>query len=413
MDCREAQTLLTALHDGELPDADRARVENHLRGCSECGRLLADLARADEVAGVPDPGPGYWDRFNARLADRIDREAEGPRVALPRPKQGWMRQQFRYLVPAVAAAALVVVVVRYGGRAPVAPTPTRPPAESVTEQAALDSAGQRMAKSELEPPPAAGKTGDAAVSRRLPGELDRAAVAPTAPPRPIDKKRSPPGAVQERDEPVDRLRPEGKEMTSEDRAAAPAGIDAPYPTQPASPYRSATAASPPVTEGNGRPSRGQEGRNRMEEGAPATREPKPADEARAAPGARMEMEQHAAEAAMSVGKAREKAGPSALSPDAARTASPCETARKLASRERYREAEAAQRECLARDPSPPAQEKGLLFLAELLDRQARFAEADEILTEVHRQFPESLPLDLYRQQRPAVQKQQMPVPVTR
>jgi hypothetical protein len=78
-----------------------------------------------------------------------------------------------------------------------------------------------------------------------------------------------------------------------------------------------------------------------------------------------------------------------------------------------KEAEAAQRECLAQDPSPPTQEKGLIFLAELLDRQARFADADAVLTEVHRQFPKSLPLDLYRQQRPMVQKQQKTVPVTR
>lgn len=412
MDCREAQTLLNAYHDGELPDGDRARVESHLRGCSECGRLLADLARADEAFGVPEPGAGYWDRFNARLADRIDREADGPKVAVLRPKPGWFRQQLRFLVPAVAAAALVVVVVRYGGRDPVAPTPTRPPAESVAEQAALDSAGQRMAKSEHEPPPAAEKTGDAAVSRRLPGESDRPAVAPAAPPRPIGKKRSPPGAGQERDEPADWQQPEGKEMTPEDRAAAPTGIEAPYPP-PASPYRSATAPSPPVTGADRSVSKAQEEGIRAAKAAPPATEPQPADEAGAAPGARLEMEQHAAEAAMSVGKARAKAGATALSYDSARAASPCETARTLASRGRLKEAEAAQRECLARDPAPPAQEKGLIFLAELLDRQARFAEADEILTEVHRQFPESLPLDRYRQQRPAVQKQQVPVPVTR
>ena len=96
-----------------------------------------------------------------------------------------------------------------------------------------------------------------------------------------------------------------------------------------------------------------------------------------------------------------------------RASSPCETARTLAGQGRYREAEAAQRECLAHDPSPPTQEKGLLFLAELLDRQARFAEADEVLTEVHKQFPKSRPLSLYRQQRPMVQKQQIPVPAIR
>ena len=95
------------------------------------------------------------------------------------------------------------------------------------------------------------------------------------------------------------------------------------------------------------------------------------------------------------------------------TGSPCELARTLAAQERWREAEAAQRACLAQDRSAPAQEKGLVFLAELLDRQARFAEADAVIADVDRQFPQSRPLDLYRQQRPMVQKQPTAVPVTR
>jgi hypothetical protein len=93
--------------------------------------------------------------------------------------------------------------------------------------------------------------------------------------------------------------------------------------------------------------------------------------------------------------------------------SPCELARTLAAKERWREAEAAQRACLAQTRSAPAQEKGLVFLAELLDRQERFAEADAVITEVDRQFPQSRPLDLYRQQRPMVQQQPKAVPVTR
>ena len=106
MDCRETRTLLTAFHDGELPAAERARVEEHLGGCPGCGAQLAGMARADAAAGVPEPGPGYWDRFNARVMDRVEREADGPGVAVLRPKHGWMRQQLRYLVPAAAAAAL-------------------------------------------------------------------------------------------------------------------------------------------------------------------------------------------------------------------------------------------------------------------------------------------------------------------
>jgi hypothetical protein len=93
--------------------------------------------------------------------------------------------------------------------------------------------------------------------------------------------------------------------------------------------------------------------------------------------------------------------------------SPCELARTLADQRRLRDAEVAQRACLAQDRSAPAQEKGLVFLAELLDRQERFAEADAVIADVDRRFPQSRPLDLYRQQRPLVQKQPKAVPVTR
>jgi len=365
MDCRNMQTLLTAFHDGELPDADRARAENHLRGCPECGKLLADLARADEAAGVPDPGPGYWDRFNVRVAERIDREAEGPGVTVLRPKRGWMREQFRFLVPAVAAAVLVVLVVRYGGQYPVAPKPTLPPAASVQEQAAPDSAQRRMAKPEHESP-AAGKAEDAATFRSAPAESNQAAAAPVTPPPAIGKERIPTEAREEKA-----------------RLAAPSEGDAPSPP-PRPTVPGATVGSPPATVAKGVPSDVRSERKKVAGFASPPTEPKRAASAETAAGMKAD---HAT--------------------------SPCETARTLAAKERFREAEVAQRECLEQDPSPPAQEKGLVFLAELLDRQARFAEADAVLAEIHRQFPGSLPLDHYRQQRPMVQKRQSPVPAIR
>ena len=331
MDCRETQTRLTAFHDGELPAADRARVEEHLRGCRECGALLADLARVDQAAAVPDPGPGYWDRFNARVMDRVEREADGPRVAVLRPKHGWMRQQLRYLVPAAAAAALVVMVVRYGGMHPGAPAPTVPPA--VSEPAAPVSAGQRMAKEEPE-------------SRETKKAESAAAARPVPPPVPA-KERFADVTREERDRLADRSVAGGDGEASRDRAAAPVGIDAPSPAE----------------------------------------EPQLAAKAGSASGMNMAKD--------------------------SRAASPCELARTLAAQGRWREAEAAQRACLAQDRAAPAQEKGLVFLAELLDRQERFAEADAVIKEVDRQFPESRPLDLYRQQRPMVQKQPTADPVAR
>jgi len=78
-----------------------------------------------------------------------------------------------------------------------------------------------------------------------------------------------------------------------------------------------------------------------------------------------------------------------------------------------RDAEAAQRACLAGDLNAPSREKGLVFLAELLDRQGRFSEADAVIAEIEKKYTQSRSLDLYLQQRPMVQKQPKAVPVTR
>jgi|GEM_PF-1693060 len=390
MDCRETQSLLTAFHDGELPAAERVMVEEHLRGCPECVALLADLARVDRATGVPDPGPAYWDRFNARVTDRIKGEADGLGVAVLRPKRGWIRQQLRYLVPAAAAAALVVMVVRYGGMQPGAPAPTVPPAGS--GRAAPDTAGERTAKPEAESR-AKKKAESAEASRR---------VAPQA----LANEQGATATREERDRLAKRSMPSGNEVASQDRAAAAPAVGEPSPPQTtfqrapdgqgwpsAGAGRDATgsvapaAGSPPVAAADGMPSRVEGERKKLAGAAAPMAERQGAGKAESASGTRVAKE------------------PSA--------GSTCEQARALAERERIREAEVAQRACLAQDRSATAQEKGLVFLAELLDRQARFSEADAVIAEVDRQFPQSRPLDLYRRQRPMVQKQPGAVPVTR
>ena len=341
MDCRETQKLLSAFHDGELSAADRARVEEHLRGCPECVALLADLARADHAAGAPDPGPEYWDRFNARVMERVEQEAAGAKVTALRPKHGWMRQQFRYLVPAAAAAVLVAVVVRYGGMHPGAPPPTTPSA--AIERAAPEPAGVRGANVEPEP--------------RSMKKTESAAVVRPAPPSVLAKERFSTVTREERDRLAAPSLQAGNVGGSRHRTTAPAAIGVPSP----SPLRTI-------------------------QGAPAGSPPAAAD----------------AESASGMRIAK---GPPA--------GSPCELARELAARERFPEAEEAQRACLAGDLDASSREKGLVFLAELLDRQARFSEADAVLAEVEKQYPRSRPLDRYRQRRPMVQKQPKAVPVTR
>jgi len=382
MDCRETQELLTAFHDGELQAADHARVEEHLRGCRECGALLADLERADRAAGVPDPGPAYWDRFNARVMDRVTQAADGqgwpsagagmdatgfiapadgqgwpsagagrdapgfrapndPKVATLRPKHGWMRQQFRYLIPAAAVAALVVAVVRFEGTPPV----------SEPRPAERDMAGSKAG-------PATPKKGEST------------AVAPPAPQMAVSEDRLAAVAREERERQAYRSLPSGKQagmpLVSESRPA------------PAPAERPSAGAAKDAT------------------GSVVQAVPSPPMASRDAnEGMRLEMqaERKKMAKATSMMAAKEESG-----------TSPCERARILAERERFREAEDAQRACLAGKLPEPAREKGLVFLAELLDRQARFADADAVIAEVDRRFPQSRPLDLYRQQRPLIQK---------
>ncbi|MFA6147712.1 MAG: zf-HC2 domain-containing protein [bacterium] len=426
MECRETQELLTAFHDGELPAAVRARVEEHLRGCRECGALLSDLARADQAAGVPDPGPAYWDRFNARVMDHVTREADGqgcpsaeagrdapgfeaptgPKVALLRPKRGWMRQQLRYLVPTAAAAVLVMVVVRYGGMYPS------------TMDREVQVPGQAGTPRVLSPRPM-----DREV--QVPGQAGTPRVVS---PRPMKIEPPAPGPAVQRSagaEPEFRMEKKGESPVVDQRTATTAR-DGQVPGQAGTPR----VVSPrPMDREVQVP--GQAGTPRILSPRPTKREetppvraaeravvavPSPPVAARAESASeRVMAKDSSAEApsAESLGKMRSKGGATTLAAGLSPSTPPCDRARALAERERFREAETAQRECLAQERSAPAQEKGLVFLAELLDRQARFAEADAVITEVGRQFPRSRPLDLYRRQRPMVQKHPVGVPVTR
>jgi hypothetical protein len=342
MDCREAQEMLSAYHDGELPEAERARVAAHLEGCAECVALLESMARVDAAAGVPDPGTEYWERFNRRVTERIAREQDAPRgTIVPHPKRGWVRQQLRYLVPAAAAAILAVVIFRNIGPEPGPETPVRTGAPATME------------------------------TRRVP--------APPGAPSPPAPRDEPAGAATaEHPQP-----PEGKgiaDRASRSRrmreAPAPSGVAEEKAATSPGP---AAVAPPGVKDADHAASERSVGKRPESEEAPVRK-------AQAAGGKRPDA------AVMAKGESGNSVPPGI-----------CEEARALAGEGRLKDAESAQRVCLARDDSPAAQENGLVFLAELLDRQRRFAEADAIVEEAQKRFPGSRPLERYQQRRSQVQ----------
>ena len=48
--CRETRKHTSDLLDGELDERTAARVERHIRWCTNCGRMLANLSRT--IAGL-------------------------------------------------------------------------------------------------------------------------------------------------------------------------------------------------------------------------------------------------------------------------------------------------------------------------------------------------------------------------
>ncbi|MEW6721121.1 MAG: zf-HC2 domain-containing protein [Thermodesulfobacteriota bacterium] len=347
-DCREIRPMLAAYHDGELSSADRARVDEHLRGCAECSAVLDRLAGIDSSVGVPDPGPEYWDRFNRRVMERLD-AGKGAPAEIVRPKRGWARRGLPYFLPAAAAAALLLLVVRQTGVDPFSRTavPLAPPPSATTATAE---------KASPVPPPALPeKKKEAAkpVAREEAGRSD-----------PLREERAPVGASER--------------FSDESLGKSTLSVPAPSPSVP----REAPAEPAP-------PSRA--------DAALAFRE----EEKRAGSGARTEKGGEEAVAGVAAGMEGRAMAKRAAAPAAA--PSVCDEARSLAGRGRLKEAEAAQRACLEKERAPEAQERGQLFLAELLDRQSRFAEADEVLRETRRQFPASRKLDGYLRQRPEVQ----------
>jgi hypothetical protein len=106
--------LLSGYLDAALDRGERERVESHLQACERCRAELQTLRalQADlRAAPRPEPPPGYWERFAARVESELpEHEPRSPvawaaRVAewfLPSGRLAWTR--------AVGAVATITIV---------------------------------------------------------------------------------------------------------------------------------------------------------------------------------------------------------------------------------------------------------------------------------------------------------------
>ena len=94
---------LSALLDGELPDLERARVEEHLKSCAACAAERDGLAAAmKSLAAVAPVEPSAALRRAVLAA--VDGEPQGLRARFQ------ALFSIRFLVPAAAAAGAVAVL---------------------------------------------------------------------------------------------------------------------------------------------------------------------------------------------------------------------------------------------------------------------------------------------------------------
>lgn len=123
MNCREAQELLSAYHDGELSTGMRSSVAEHVEGCSGCSGELAAFARLSAMAkglDSPEPPQAIWaniesaldiDREGAVLETSVGRaeRSEPRRQRFDRNWRGPLRSTRPTILGLVTTAALVLV----------------------------------------------------------------------------------------------------------------------------------------------------------------------------------------------------------------------------------------------------------------------------------------------------------------
>jgi hypothetical protein len=115
----DAWSMLPWLANGRLSGTERARVEEHVRGCTQCAREVAVQRRLCEVLTEPErvtyaPGPSF-----RKLMDRID----GRQPAMPAPLRPSRlhtlaaRGSAAWRPPGLAWAASFLLIVGFAGLA--------------------------------------------------------------------------------------------------------------------------------------------------------------------------------------------------------------------------------------------------------------------------------------------------------
>ena len=104
MNCKNVKKNLVLFLENELPEERRVEMQNHLKTCPDCSRLLEEFSQlwgTLEHRERIQPSPYFW----TRLKQRIVEYEEGRKPVL-----GWFEGLVRWARPAVGVAVLLICV---------------------------------------------------------------------------------------------------------------------------------------------------------------------------------------------------------------------------------------------------------------------------------------------------------------
>jgi predicted anti-sigma-YlaC factor YlaD len=105
--CEEFEADLVLYYYGDCPEAERDRVETHVKTCDRCDRFLGDLRKLLPQMAQPIEFPQtFWDRYYHEMVEKL---------AIQRERTPWWRSLFApvqmWAMPALGTAVVVVLAV--------------------------------------------------------------------------------------------------------------------------------------------------------------------------------------------------------------------------------------------------------------------------------------------------------------
>jgi hypothetical protein len=129
MECRELNELAVSNLLGDLAEADRLRLDEHLGRCANCRDELAKIKEAWAMLGE-DPEARLTQDFRRRTLDLLEEEMLRRRVQEFTPRRRWLR---------FAARAAALAIAATGGWLARRPMTTAPASAAAPSQAAASS----------------------------------------------------------------------------------------------------------------------------------------------------------------------------------------------------------------------------------------------------------------------------------